>query len=410
MLVIRAFARTLSGVAVVSLLATPAIADPAPDFRTLLEQARSAPRSVEQEATVAAAEARARQAGVRPNPSLSLEVENFAGSSPYTGLDAHETTLVIGQTLELGGKREARVEAARAEVAAARARVDQAFGDYASDLAVAYATTEAAVARRVVAAETVELAEADARTARLLVENGREAELRRVQASAELERVRAVLVQMRADETAAFARLTAAAGSPEPFDSLAGSLLSRPLPVVTVTADAPAVSTARAERAAADALVRSEARRAVPDVTLSGGVRRFGESDATALVAGVSMSLPLFDRNRGATDAARAELRAADARVRRAEADAEAERQAADAERSAADARLQATLAGEQAAAEAYRLVRIGYEAGRLPLLDLTAARRALVEARGLTIDIRLARVLAEAQAARLSGRIPFGS
>nr|WP_167954243.1 TolC family protein [Sphingomonas jejuensis] len=386
------------------------MADPAPDFFALLEQSRSSPRAAEQEATVAAAEARARQAGVRPNPSLSLEVENFAGTSPYTGLDAHETTLVVGQTLELGGKREARVAAARADVSAARARQEQVLVQYAADLAEAYATAEAAVARRALAIEAVELAEVDARTARLLVENGREAELRRVQANAELERARAGLVQAQAEEAAAFARLTAAAGSPVAFDSLAGSLLSRPLLAVTATTDAPAVSTARAERAAADARVRSEARRAIPDVTLSGGVRRFGERDATALVAGVSVSLPLFDRNRGATEAARAELRAAEARVLRAQADAEAERRAAGVERDAADARLQATLSGEQAAAEAYRLARIGYEAGRLPLLELTAARRALVEARGSTIDIRLARVRAEAEAARLSGRIPFGS
>ena len=66
--------------------------------------------------------------------------------------------------------------------------------------------------------------------------------------------------------------------------------------------------------------------------------------------------------------------------------------------------------AGEAAAAEAYRLARIGYEAGRLPLLELTAARRALAAARLQTLEARLARVRALAEAARLAGKTPFGA
>ena len=53
------------------------------------------------EASVRAAEGRARQAGYSPNPEARLEVENALGSGPYEGLDSSEATLAIGQTLEL---------------------------------------------------------------------------------------------------------------------------------------------------------------------------------------------------------------------------------------------------------------------------------------------------------------------
>jgi len=38
----------------------------------------------------------------------------------------------------------------------------------------------------------------------------------------------------------------------------------------------------------------------IPDLTVSGGVRRLNENDDTAFVMGFSVPLPLFDRNQGA--------------------------------------------------------------------------------------------------------------
>ena len=72
-------------------LAAPAIADPAPDYGTLLKQARSAPRLTAGEADVAAAEARARQAGAWNNPSLSIEAEDFGGRGALDGFDGAQT-------------------------------------------------------------------------------------------------------------------------------------------------------------------------------------------------------------------------------------------------------------------------------------------------------------------------------
>jgi cobalt-zinc-cadmium efflux system outer membrane protein len=59
---------------------------------------------------------------------------------------------------------------------------------------------------------------------------------------------------------------------------------------------------------------------------------------------------------------------------------------------------------------EAYRLARVGYEAGRTPLIEVLLTRRNLTLAQATTLEARLARIRAEAQLARLSARIPFGA
>jgi hypothetical protein len=56
-------------------------------------------------ARVRAAEAAVYQAGRLPNPSIGVEVENFAGTGPYRGFRSPETTLYLQQTVELGGSR-----------------------------------------------------------------------------------------------------------------------------------------------------------------------------------------------------------------------------------------------------------------------------------------------------------------
>lgn len=387
-------------------------AEPAPPYGALLAQARSgAPRLAEAEAGVAQAEGLARQAAARPNPVVGVDVENLGNVGSPNGLDARQTTASIEQTLELGGKRPARIAAGRAGVAAAQARSELTRVEFAAQLAVNYAEAEAAAAKLSQADDSLAAAETDARAARELVDAGREAELRALQAASERDAARAERDEALAARDAAFAKLSAFVGSPVAFDSTSESLLNRATsPTASSAGTTPAVAAAQADRDAAAARVRVEARQAVPDVTVSAGVRRLQGDDATAFVAGVSVPLPLFNRNRGATDAARAEFTASQARLRQAEFDADADLRAAQSQARSAGSRVEAATAGEAAAAEAYRLARLGYDAGRLPLLELSSARRALAAARVRTLDARLARVRAEAEIARLTGRTPFGA
>ena len=56
------------------------------------------------------------------------------------------------------------------------------------------------------------------------------------------------------------------------------------------------------------AVLNLEKANGVPDVTVGGGVQRFEETDDSALVLGLGVPIPLFDRNQGGIRAAVAEL------------------------------------------------------------------------------------------------------
>jgi len=403
----------LFGAGACALAAAPALADPAPPFSELLRQAQSAPRPAESRAEVDQAEGLARQAAARPNPTVSLGVENFGGAGPYTAFRGSEITLSVEQPLELGGKRAARIAAGRAGLEAARARSAQSAADFAFDLASAYAEAEAAERRVTLAQEMFGLAQEDARVAAALVAAGKEADLRAVQANSAVHAAQASVEAARSAKETAFGRLTALAGAPAPITSIPASLLAhadRPEPPPSPDPMAsPAYLSARSLRAAAARRVEVERTRAAPDVTVSLGMRHLTGDRATALVAGVSVPFPLFDRNRGAIQASTAELAAAEARLNAARLDAQAESRSGVARAKAALARIAAAREGETTAEEAYRLSRVGYEGGKAPLIELLAARRALAEARAQTLDARLERLGAEAALARLQGVAPFG-
>ena len=395
--------------AIAAVLASPAWADPAPSFAELLARLDQTPATTEAGALLDAAEARARQARVRPNPTLALDAENAFGSGPFSGYGNAETTLSITQDLELWGRRTARINAARADAGTASLRRDLAVVDAAGRLALVYADAEAAERRATLAEENLSLTLADARAALVLVEEGREPLLRGIQGESEAAAARAGLDEAIAERDAAFARLTAVAMLAEPVTTIDVSLLDlAPATALSPTDQTPTVRVAEAERSAAESRIAVERTRSRPDVSASVGLRRYEAEDVTALTFGLSLPLPLFDRNRGNIEAAQADFRAADARLMTARQEAQADRAAAQARLRASVSRVNAADAGVTSAEEAYRLSRIGFEAGRISQLELRATRTALVNARTAAVDARLARVRAEIDLARQDGRAPF--
>lgn len=384
-------------------------ADPAPSYADLLGRMDQSPANLEGMAQFEAAQARARQAAVLPNPVFGVDVENTQGTGPYSGFDSAETTVSVAQPLDLWGRRRADVGAARSEVDAAGLRRDLAGIDSAGRLALAYAEAEAAQRRMVLAQEGLDLTLADARSALTLVEEGREPMIRARQGESEAASARANLEEARANRDAAFARLTAIALLPNPVTDIPVSLLDQEPVLRAEVAGSPlTVQIAEAERTTAERQVGVQQARGRPDLTASIGFRNFEADGSTALTFGISTPLPLFDRNRGNVDAARADYRAADARLLAARRDADADRAAALARIKAANTRVWAADEGVSSAEEAYRLARIGFEEGRISQLELRSTRTALLSSRDAAIDARLARTRAEIDLARLEGRAPF--
>jgi cobalt-zinc-cadmium efflux system outer membrane protein len=395
-------------------LSTVAIAEQAPSFSDVMIQAeRLSPRLSELDANIRAAQGYAQQATAWPIPSLNVEREDFGGSGVYQGSSLAQTTISINQPLDFGAQRRARIAAGDAAVTMAQARQAQSRAEFGHDLAIAYAAAEATQTRIDLLTEDLSRSREDVRSARALVEAGKEGELRAVQAEAAASAAEADLEAARADAVAALTHLSALVGVPEPYSGVQPSLLvaAHTLPASRGAGQIPAalsIVTAEAERVSAERHVTVAEKRAVAMPSFSLGHRRFEGSDAHAWVAGVSIPLPIFDRNRGGIAGARAELNAADAHLAAARLDAEAEWRVATAQASAANARLTASDQSERSAREAYRLARIGYDAGRTPLFELLSTRHALTDAQLRSLDARFARVSAEASLARLAGRIPF--
>ena len=164
--------------------AVPAFAAPAPAFPLLVREAMgAAPKLAQSAAEVSVAQGLAQQAAARPNPTLGFEAENLAVHD-NTGVAARQDTFSLSQPLELGGKRSARVAAGRADVDAAQARQRQAQADFAAELAIAYASAEAATRKAALLRDDLGRAQEDVRAADALVKAGREADGRAGQARA----------------------------------------------------------------------------------------------------------------------------------------------------------------------------------------------------------------------------------
>lgn len=385
----------------------------APPFTELYRQTQDSPRQVELNADVNRAEGLARQTRARPNPTVSLTTENFAGQQPFGGFSQSEDTIQISQPFELPGKRRSRIAAGDAGVAAARARAHEERIAYAYDLARAYAGAEIADRHIELAQDEVEEAEADLAAARALVDAGKEARLRSLRAETEVNAQRVQLDTARAERIGAYARLSALAGQATSYSALAEPMLERLAPVtgagpIDPLQTAPYLA-AKADSAAAATRAVAAGHHSLPDVTVSVGVRRLAANSANAFVAGVSVPLPLFDRNRGNVDAAQAELRGAQAREAAARLETRAAIAGALALNDAADARALAADRSRRLAEEAYRLARIAYEAGKSPLMELLAARHGLGAARDALLDARTAQFEARASLARLEGRTVTG-
>ena len=378
---------------------------PLPSRLTLAEaleeaEARS-PALAAARAEVEAARGRLRQAKLRFNPVLSVDVENFAGTGPYSGFNGTETTVSVNQRLDIGGRRRARMTLAEAELAAQEYRFAIARAELGQQVRNLFAFGVAASDNLALARENEMRARELSRIARELVEAGKEPPLRGLRADAALAQATAALRAAEADEAAARRSLAALFGVDIPPAELSGSdMLAPPRNVDAVaTLD---VRLAEAERVIADAQLRQARADGRLDPSIGVGVRQLRQTGDRALIASLSVPLPVFDRNQGNIAAARSGTQSAEARRNSVLANTQAEIANARAALAAAEARVTALEAsGIGQAREALRLAQLSYRAGKSSLLELLDAQQAYASTQAELIAARRARAEAQATLAR---------
>jgi cobalt-zinc-cadmium efflux system outer membrane protein len=360
--------------------------------------ARAAARSLELKAgalKTEASESRARQAARRPNPRLEAEVENVAGTGGAEGLRAAETTLTLAQELELGNKRRHRTASAKAETDVSRAAEAARRHELLCETRRACLAVLAAQEKVRLAEELLALARETETVAQAREQAGKATVLETERARTETERAALDVQERQAEQHQAVRELALIWNDTEPdFDVLAGSLGAPPgeLPALDAlllqAAAHPALLAAEAQTRVLDAQLRTEQAARLPNVQVSGGLRRFEESDGYGFVAGVGVDLPLFNRNRDAVRAA--ETSAAAARLE--EASARLKNEGA---LRGLYARLRALAAKDKclrdtvvpSAERALDLVRQAHQQGKVGYLDVLEARRAVASARSSLIE-----------------------
>jgi cobalt-zinc-cadmium efflux system outer membrane protein len=361
---------------------------------------------------IRAREAALLQAHARPNPELRAEVEDFGGTGEVSGFDSAQTTLSLSQLLELGGKRDRRIERAALErdlagwdYEAARLSVVTRTADaFVTVLALQHQLEIAGESRRV-SDEGVRVVEATVRAGAVSPVEASRARVARERADIE----RNALAHRLGAARSALARHWGA--SEARFERAVGELRDvTPPPALDQLAplveESPELARFGAELAARRAALASEEAERTPDVRFGLGGRHYAANGDAGLVGELSLPLPLFDTRRGAVLEARYRLRRA-----------EAERQAAagavgETLRSAHERMLrtyeEALALRERALPEATRAFEGAREAWRSGVLrygEVLDSQRTLFTLRAEEIDALAAYHAARAELEGLVGR-----
>lgn len=360
-----------------------------------------------------AADGRVTQAGMGPNPILSLSVENFGGTKLARGSDVMEVTVQASQLIERGDKAGRRVAFAERERDITQASLVLRRSDILAASANAFAKALAESTRLTFAGEQLKLTQETFASAsrRLQAATASPSEVARARAS--LASAQAEFAHAKSASSLALATLAASwGGSASEISEIKGALrlpatppaLARFEAALTVSGN-PRLGVSSAVVAGQRAALELESARGVADVTLGAGVRRLNEGPATAFVVGASIPLTFRDDNSGNIRAARAMVRAAEQSLRAAEVEQRSALIAAHAELNAAHA-LATALRREAlpAAEEACVSVQSAYDKGALAFIDVLDARRGLIALRRELLDAELAYASALVRAETLAG------
>jgi cobalt-zinc-cadmium efflux system outer membrane protein len=338
---------------------------------------------------VQAAESRVAQAAVRSNPGLTLEAENFGGKEEYSGFDAAEYTATVEQTMEFGGKRGKRIHAAALERRLSDFDLETKRLDIQAETTRRFITLQGARERLALSEESVALAEEFVRQVAARVRGGKVAPMDEDKAQILLSQQKLALDGSQQEYQAARLQLSAMWGSvTSGFNRVQGLPPTLPdVPAVAALipgmASNPDLARWTTEGDHRKGVLSLEKAARFPDVTIAGSIRRYAASDSPAFVAGLTLPLPVFDRNQGKVREASLLLDMAGQQRRAAEIKTFLE--LTEAHQAVSAARHRISLLDDDIiprAKSVFDAMQAGYVQGKFSCLDVLDARRTFLEAR----------------------------
>jgi cobalt-zinc-cadmium efflux system outer membrane protein len=256
------------------------------------------------------------QAGLLRNPELMVNVENPGNIQKLSGdINSSEsvakeivqqlTTIRISQLFELGGKRAARVNAALLGEELAAKDYEARRVEMIARVANVFIEVLAAQERVRLAEESRQLAQHVVNTVTGRVQAGKVPPIEETRVKVSLSTTRIELEQAQRDIIAARNRLALLWNSSFPrFNKALGDLGMLVAPPSFKTLEQRVLDNPVALRATKNiehrkALVEVEQTRRIPNLTLNAGVVHHAILGGNTAVAGLTLPLPLFDRNQG---------------------------------------------------------------------------------------------------------------
>lgn len=372
--------------------------------QAIAKAVEAAPLLKADDAAVAAARAGRVQAGVRPNPSVTVDAENFVGTGPYNVLGQAEITATYNQPIERGGKRAARVALADKDIDVAQASVNVTRLDLAASVQRAFFDV-------LIAKDVLQIAQFRLTTERELQTEA----LRRVRgykdplfvetrAAARVANAQIGVEQAEFRVEAARDLLAGYWGGDGADLTVDGALMASNSVPLKLAASDEKLNEARVARASAAVIV--EETRRIQDYTVSGGTRFLRSTNDVAAVAGITIPIGRFDRNQGGIDRARAEkdrlsFAAEAARL-------EKLRRLASLRANAESAQVRADALMEEVYPRAYKTlqqVRKGYNRGGFSFRDIQDAADAILEVQDQWLEANTQYRDLQTEIDRLTGR-----
>jgi cobalt-zinc-cadmium efflux system outer membrane protein len=245
-------------------------------------------------------------AALRPSYEVGVELENFSGSGPFSGVDNAELTVSLSSVVEMGGKRLARLNVVSDKLTYLESQRQVQSLELMGEVTRRYVDVLEAQQRVTLSTKASQLAHDTLREVKKRVTAGAvpKAELKRAEAAAAQARIASSAEQQRLN--IAKVTLSAMWGELTPdFGMAQGNLyeFGESVSYQTLLAGVeqnPAITIyASAERVKA-AELRIAQTQSQADIRWSVGLKRLQVTDDTAVTAGFSMPLFAENRNSGA--------------------------------------------------------------------------------------------------------------
>lgn len=329
------------------------------------------------------------QADALPNPELSFEAEDFAGSDQYGGTNSAEYTLSFNQKIELGGKRVARKRVAQTSYAIANETVSIEQLNIIHEVHTAYLNVLAEGESVGLAIEQEQLANNVFDIVSKRVDAAAESEIQLSKAEVTLANTLILKEQTARQLQIArhtLAKLWGSASFHERLDQ--GYLYELEEPdsyeiYVSRLTKLPDLQRFEYESANKDSLFDLAKTEGIVDPTVSVGVRRFEEGSDNAFLVGISIPLQIFNKNQGNIAKAQAEYWQSQSNAHQFELNLR--QNLFDNWQTWRTAYAEAAHLKNKllpAADKSFRLAQSAYERGRFTYLEVLDAQRTLIDAR----------------------------